>query len=259
MRDHGTFVSSLIQKIAPGATLKQYDVIDDFGEGDLFNLNRALIDFIDQKGESGSVINLSLGLHLEPGSESNDADLATLKSLLIAAYCNGIVVVAAAGNDSADAPQLPAAWAPYVISVAASNRAGEKACFSNQPGAGGVLAPGGEGTSDGTGCEPLQATCAIACARSDDCDCDYALVGEVSAETASSGYGYWAGSSFSTALVTGLAARVLSEIRSAPSDETVARVSEALICGAIRAGEDCTGDKLCVVDAQRLLGQCLAQ
>jgi subtilisin family serine protease len=55
-----------------------------------------------------------------------------------------VVLVAAAGNDNVDAYQISPANSPYVITVAASNQADAKSCFSNFGVRIDVAAPGGD-------------------------------------------------------------------------------------------------------------------
>ncbi|RUA18171.1 MAG: hypothetical protein DSY55_00710 [Clostridia bacterium] len=198
--DHGLFVAGLIHALAPAAEIHLIRVLDDAVQGDLFTLLAALTTFIsevrtDKKALCGAVINLSLGLKGSAGAPASGTAL-TLHLVLDAAARHGIVVTAAAGNDSAGetpplGPQIPAAW-PHVIGVGASNRAGKRACFSNT---GDVLAPGGDGRCP---------CCQSAIDKCHGKDCDYALIGL--ATGAYTGYVYGVGSSFATPLVSGLAA-----------------------------------------------------
>lgn len=198
--DHGLFVAGLIHALAPAADIHLIRVLDDAVQGDLFTLLAALTAFIsgviaDKKALCGAVINLSLGLKGSAGAPASGTALA-LHLVLEAATRQDILVVAAAGNDSAGetpplGPQIPAAWS-HVIGVGASNRAGERACFSNT---GDVLAPGGDGHCPC--CQPAIDKCYGK-------DCDYALISL--ATGAYTGYVYGVGSSFATPLVSGLAA-----------------------------------------------------
>ena len=71
---------------------------------------------------------------------------ATETELLKSCYENGIVVVAAAGNDNSSEPQAPA-MSEYVISVGSVDESGGKSSFSNYGTWVSITAPGGYGTS----------------------------------------------------------------------------------------------------------------
>ena len=141
--------------------------------------------------------------------------IESLHAAVLLARDRGVVVVAAAGNDSYVgtkplSPHLPAAY-PSVIGVAASNVRRERACFSNW---GDVSAPGGNGglneelmtklREHGTKLEYFDCL-----PRSDKCvgECDDAMIGLT--HYRHKGYSYWSGTSFSAPLVSGLAALVL--------------------------------------------------
>jgi subtilisin family serine protease len=152
----------------------------------------------------GAVINLSLGL--SGTGEDALTEPASLRLLLEVANALGMVIVAAAGNDSAPKAgsrpaQIPAAW-DFVIGVAACNYDRKLACFSN---AGDILAPGGGGV------DPF---CLPGLDRCRGADCRYALI---SLSTATwTGFSYGVGSSYAAPLITGLAACILSAIGPLP-------------------------------------------
>jgi len=215
IRDHGLFAAGLVHAVAPESEIRLVRVLDDTGQGDLQTLNRAIVAFIDEvisrrgtpesqqgAGLRGAVMNLSLGVHPPPDAEEQGLpeEISSLQTILAAAQCLDIVTVAAAGNDSAEAEspypaQIPASWSS-TIGVAASNEHGELACFSNE---GEILAPGGDGGPDAGDCEPMFHRCTG--------DCPYALISLSLASP--TGYRYWTGTSFSTPLVSGLAAAVV--------------------------------------------------
>jgi hypothetical protein len=251
VRDHGLFVAGLIHAVASDSEIRLIRVLNEYGCGDLFTLNKALYRFIaEMEAErgtlDGTVINLSLGV-LKPASddaESTEQEIITidpslevlvddtvesLRAAVLLAHNRGAVVVAAAGNDSYVEgkplpPQIPARY-PFVIGVAGSNVYRERACFSNW---GDVSAPGGDARSDEMPgpCEPK----AIECSG----DCDEAVISLV--RPPDMDYAYWRGTSFSAPLVSGLAALVLD----AGASKTICgttwvspdQVFEAIRCGA---------------------------
>lgn len=81
---------------------------------------------------NAKVVNMSLG---GPGSSS------TLQNAVDAAWNNGLVVVAAAGNESSSAPSYPAAYT-NCISVAATDSSANLASFSNFGSTVDLAAPG---------------------------------------------------------------------------------------------------------------------
>ena len=194
VRDHGLYVAGLVHAVAPASDIHLYPVLDNHAMGDLWTLARSIHDFTagvkaDRQIITGAVMNLSLGLRPLASKAGVPADMTALKTLVSAAHCQGIVVVAAAGNDSAGGParvpQLPASL-PEAIAVGASDMAGGRACYSNQ---GEIMAPGGE-ASDG-------------CSGSFGAPSMVGLVRQ--SQEAQSGFAYWAGTSFAAPLVSGLA------------------------------------------------------
>jgi hypothetical protein len=273
VRDHGLFVAGLIHAVAPDSEIRLIRVLNEYGCGDLFTLNKALYRFIaEMEAErgtlDGTVINLSLGV-LKPvlgDAESTEQGVVviddsltvlvkdtveSLRAAVLLAHSRGAVVVAAAGNDSSAegeplpprTPQIPARY-PFVIGVAGSNVYRERACFSNW---GDVSAPSGDARSD-----EMPGLCAKAIECSGDCD--EAVISLV--RSSDMDYAYWRGTSFSAPLVSGLAALVLDAGASrsicplAPPDWVHPdRVHEAIRCGAS------TGDG--VINMPATLFRCL--
>lgn len=83
------------------------------------------------------VVNLSLGA-------SGACDM-TMQAAVNAARAKGAVVVAAAGNSSSDAGQFEPASCAGVVAVAAVNRQGGRASYSNYGSVVSLAAPGGDG------------------------------------------------------------------------------------------------------------------
>jgi subtilisin family serine protease len=130
---HGTHVAGLVARIAPGAKIVPYRVLDSRGQGNTWVLAEAIMKAVDPDGnpntdDGAHVINLSLGTTqptrllntaIELATCSDDDDDEEQDDYSDAGFqddadrCNqlhGTVVVAAAGNSgSADERQYPAA------------------------------------------------------------------------------------------------------------------------------------------------------
>jgi len=103
--------------------------IDDDGYGDTLTLARAV-----QYAAARHVDIISLSL----GSEFEDP---YLRKVIDDAILQGVMVVAATGNDGCDCISFPARY-PEVLGVGASNQSGEPADFSNYGSSLDILAPG---------------------------------------------------------------------------------------------------------------------
>jgi subtilisin family serine protease len=127
---HGTFVASLITLVAPQAAILPYRVLDDDGGGTAFGLAHALADAL---ARGVQVINLSLTYR----ERSAAVDL-----LLERAAAQGVLVVAAAGNDGAGVVPFPASDS-HVVAVTALDGSGfNLADFANWSDAVVLAAPG---------------------------------------------------------------------------------------------------------------------
>jgi hypothetical protein len=244
--DHGLFVASLVKKVAPQSQVHLYPVLDRYGTGDVGDLVtaiRAVTQMSIDKALAGrTVLNLSLGVIPSALVMSPTEPLQALTDAIDQARKSGIVVVAAAGNESAEMVQpleleYPASD-PGVIGVVASNKSGGRSCYSNQGGKTDwwVSAPGGDGGENPNSNAPERCW-----PRADKCPgksgrCENGLVGRVVTSTYPSGYAYWSGSSFATPLVSGLAARVLHAKSNTLAGKANASVSDSVWntvqCGA---------------------------
>ena len=88
----------------------------------------------------------SNGAHIISMSYGGTGYSQTVQNLIIAGHENGIIYVAAAGNDNNSLPHYPSNY-EHVISVAATDEDDGKASFSNYNSEVDVSAPGGSGTS----------------------------------------------------------------------------------------------------------------
>lgn len=190
---HGLFVAGLIHGVAPQSEIHLVRVLNQQGQGDLFSLLAAMEEFarptlLKERTLSQTVFNLSLGINAP-------ARLLTFEWLLAVLHGYGGIIVAAAGNDSTASNSLPAQYpasSPNTLGVAAGNIAGEQACFSNQ---GAVRAPGGDGDRN---CQPMQQK-----------DCQDGVTSLLwDSANAQMQLGCWAGTSFATPLVSGVAALI---------------------------------------------------
>jgi hypothetical protein len=161
MAGHGTFVAGLASLIAPQARIMPLRVLDDDGRGRAFVLAEA-IDYAVEHG--ADVVNLSLG---------TAAYSLALERALERANAQGVVVVAAAGNNAADLGLFPASGYK-VVSVTATDLDAHKAEFANYGSLIDLAAPGVD------------------------------LLGPVNG-----GYALWSGTSMSAPLVAGEAALLM--------------------------------------------------
>jgi hypothetical protein len=245
MSNHGFFVASLIRLIAPNSPIHLIRVLGDNGCGSVEILANAIGEFVNAKQNKKLVLNLSLGVRNQPlGS------VKLIRDTLLDNYRRfNVVIVTAAGNDSGGLPTgTPAATlqAPanldFVIGAVASNEQWKRSCYSNRavptpsnatPRANDVAAPGGDGGPDGT--QDCASRTTIWNAAPQACNatagmqkCRFGVVGLtlINPQKVTIGsfshwkpdYGYWSGSSFSTAFTSGLAALVFQKASATNAD-----------------------------------------
>jgi Subtilase family len=247
MPDHGVFVTGLIRDVAPAAHIRLIRILNDYGGSDLYNIFAALTD-LEQELFSGAirhlVINLSLNImpdirrlpyvwfdhrqwpstqlagairvltHLEEG----------LRLLCESLYAYDVLMVAAAGNDSylankqGQKPRPPRVPARYetTLSVAAVNSRYAPSIFANAarmpPSNAGVATFGGDsdGLVDVNGLpEAVRGV--------------YISPTFPGGEQNVSGWADWSGSSFATAIVSGVGALLISQ--GWPLPDAIARIA----------------------------------
>lgn len=140
---HGTHVAGTIAQstnngygvagIAYEAKIMPLKVLSNSGGGTVADIAEA-IKFAADNG--ANIINLSLG----GGGASN-----LLEEAVKYAYNKGVVMIAAAGNEGSNSSAYPARY-PNVISVSATDAAGERAPYSNFGAGVDISAPGGSET-----------------------------------------------------------------------------------------------------------------
>jgi subtilisin family serine protease len=264
VRNHGLFIAGLVHALAPQASLQLVRVLDNDNRGDLFTLMREIFKFLKASTGIGSswqgvAINLSLGIRIPPveAGFKLPAELRALVYLMRAAHCLNVVVVAAAGNESTPSKVLPAnmpAMMENVIGVAASNNDFERSCFANL---GDLSAPGGDG-GQAKANEKLDVKDRDCVPRAQDCDdpdCGFGVIGPALEPRPHTGYIFWTGSSFSTPMVSGLAALVQ---QAGGGNYTPDQVAEILYCGAVNPKQLNDLGKG-VIDVARTLTECLRQ
>jgi hypothetical protein len=252
--DHGLFVTGLAHAMAPASDLHLIRVLGNGVKGELIHILEALSLYANARADAldHTVINMSFGI------VSSELPLTELEEEAIAAICqaqgiscgvdggdpalpvavlelllerlsqDGAVLVAAAGNKSSDVQVLPAqapANYPYVLGVAGSNFTRQRACFSNS--SIDISAPAGDYQLPG--CTPeAVATCSN---NPKFCLKSYSLL--ISRPT---GYAYWAGTSFATPLVAGLAAIELEKGGAVGTNINTAVVQHACSIAPIELG-----------------------
>ncbi|MGD2183781.1 S8 family peptidase [Lusitaniella coriacea] len=137
---HGTHVAGTVAQstnnnygtagVAYQAKLMPLKVLSASGGGTVADIAEA-IRFAADNG--ADVINMSLG-----GPSPSEI----MEEAVNYAYNKGVVVIAAAGNESSDSASYPARY-PHVISVSALDAAGNKAPYSNFGAGVDISAPGG--------------------------------------------------------------------------------------------------------------------
>lgn len=125
---HGTFVSGVVQQLAPGSDTRVYRFTTSDGLGTEKDVAEAVLRAVDDATADGVrlIINLSVGVPAIAGVPP--VALANVAQQL--AGNPNVLLVAAAGNDGTDDPMYPAAF-DGVIGVGALTAEYEPAPFSN--------------------------------------------------------------------------------------------------------------------------------
>jgi len=141
LNGHGTAVSSLILDVAPSASILSIRVADDSGSSNSFLIAQGILAAVEG---GAKVINISMG---------GEGYSAILESAVKYAQDQGVVIVAATGNNGINQIAQPASL-PGVIAVGAVDASGDHLLFSNTGSNLSVSAPGyglnAEGIDGGT-------------------------------------------------------------------------------------------------------------
>jgi subtilisin family serine protease len=234
---HGTFVAGLVHQLCPAAKILSLRVLHSDG----YSTESAVVLALNwllarvNSGQQIDVVSMSLGFYAETATVPEVEQVRTLVEQLTA---QGVLVVAAAGNDATMRPFMPAAFArgtgsaangvELLTAIGARNAAGlTTAAFSNwgewitawAPGNAVVstvpvwegAATGGISLLDGAGLGPDQRT-------------------GPDPDDLGSGFAVWAGTSFATPVVAGILADVLAKEASCGTGtaETIDRARRAL-------------------------------
>ena len=226
MSDHGLFVAGIINSIAPRAKLHLIEVLNPYGVGALQSIARGLLIALQRSSMPRLVINCSLTLQIpllgQPKAGlkwdllSTDCELMKLMGLPLQWICDAVQdqgkrVVAAAGNDAVhgNRPQAryPAAY-DSVIGVGALKPDATPADYSNlsdTPLNTGIATFGGQscGTSSHSNALPGVSVLGTYIGTFPD-------PGPAGTRSRN-GWGWWAGTSFATPVITGTLAALLSK------------------------------------------------
>jgi subtilisin family serine protease len=126
---HGTHIAGIVHEVAPLASILPVRILDDDGTGTIWNAAEGMY-WAAQHG--AKIINMSLGVQ---GSAK------VLRNAVETVTAQGVLVVAAAGNDGLDRSTFPAA-APLAIAVGSVGSGDVVSSFSNFGRWVDVVAPG---------------------------------------------------------------------------------------------------------------------
>ena len=241
MSDHGVYIAGIIHCLSPYANLHLVEVLNSLGSGSLDSLlwGFHLIWENQQKTQTPFIINASLTTKIVPvvstaeryeiinafyekdsvlplfyAIDKEEPFFSALTWVINLFQSTNCLLAAAAGNDSSPSPGYPANLGgnpafSQVLAVGACDRAGNKSSFSNFPGVNGLLAFGGEVDAGGFTRDAVSSSY-------------FSSVYQGIGVPNTTGKALWAGTSFSTGIVSGVMAALLSNgIYTAPGARNV--------------------------------------
>jgi len=116
---HGTMTTGLVHLVAPRAKILPLKAFSASGTGYLSNIIAALYYAVEHQA---NVVNMSFDV---------STSSAALSQAISYANQNGLILVAAAGNESTSAPVYPAALSASVMGIASTSDADQLSSFSN--------------------------------------------------------------------------------------------------------------------------------
>jgi subtilisin family serine protease len=203
---HATFIAGLIRRTAPGAQVLSMRVMNKHGKVNEDDAASALNWLADNPGSAGGIdidiVLMAFGRQGDPG----DRDLEKLRAPIKQLSDRGVRIVASAGNDGAERPVYPAAFAAdpelsyksrrSVLSVGALDTPTERSPYSNS---GPWVAEWYRGTN-------IISIMPLTTKSSDDHTPGF---NPAAAPARGNGYAWWSGTSFAAAIAAGkLAARL---------------------------------------------------
>ena len=199
---HGTFISGVIRCIAPASDIVVERVL---GVAGFARESRLIQQIHDALARSPDIISMSAGCYTRKNVPSLAFQTLWEERL---SQLGGVVLVAAAGNQSATTPFWPAAF-PWCVGVGSMARDGQRrSWFSNHGAWVDVYAPGEEIVN------------AYAHMK-------YKTIVDGDVRDTSAGIVKWSGTSFSTPIVTGLIAARMSR-----TGENARQAADALLAAA---------------------------
>ena len=199
---HGTFISGVIRCIAPASDIVVERVL---GVAGFARESRLIQQIHDALARSPDIISMSAGCYTRKNVPSLAFQTLWEERL---SQVGGVVLVAAAGNQSATTPFWPAAF-PWCVGVGSMARDGQRrSWFSNHGAWVDVYAPGEEIVN------------AYAHMK-------YKTIVDGDVRDTSAGIVKWSGTSFSTPVVTGLIAARMSR-----TGENARQAADALLAAA---------------------------
>ncbi|MBN2737656.1 MAG: S8/S53 family peptidase [Spirochaetales bacterium] len=233
LSDHGIFISGIVNQVNPVANIHLLEVLNKYGSGSLSSMLWGFENILQErlKTRMPFLVNCSLTTKIIPYTlnynyrvkliekftdrnwfltlfyslSENDILFSSMEYLFQRVAEKGGLITAAAGNDSTKSNHYPAGYPASlgqsheaILAVGASDDKGLIASYSNSPGSKGILAYGGEYGSDHitiTGNTSLYLSSSY----------------PSTSESNKLGLAKWAGSSFSTGVVTGVLSAIMSQ------------------------------------------------